>query len=53
MNLDEADLDSDCRSIDTSTIWTADVADLADDAELQAALADEDLDEADLSDGRR
>ena len=48
VNLDEADLDSDA-DLDNFDDLDADDADLTDDAELQAALADEDLDEADLS----
>src|SRR6516162_6321781 len=48
VDLDEADLDSDA-DIDDFDDLDADAADLADDAELQAALAEEDLDEADLS----
>ncbi len=48
VNLDEADLDSDA-DLDNFDDLDADVADLADDAELQAALADEDLDEAVLT----
>jgi RNA polymerase primary sigma factor len=46
VDLDEADLDSDASLDDID----ADVADLTDDAELEAALADEDLDEAALGD---
>ena len=49
VDLDEADLDSDA-SLDNFDDLDADDADLTDDAELQAALADEDLDEAALSD---
>ena len=45
VDLDEADLDSEADFDDLD----ADAADLADDAELQAALADEDLDVGDLS----
>jgi len=48
VDLDEVDLDSDA-DIDDFDDLDADAADLADDAELQAALAEEDLDEADLS----
>jgi hypothetical protein len=46
VDLDEADLDSDASLDDID----ADVADLTEDAELEAALADEDLDEAALGD---
>ncbi|HYX61207.1 MAG TPA: sigma-70 factor domain-containing protein, partial [Streptosporangiaceae bacterium] len=46
VDLDEADLDSDASLDDID----ADVADLTDDPELEAALADEDLDEAALGD---
>jgi RNA polymerase primary sigma factor len=46
VDLDEADLDSDASLDDID----ADVADLTEDAELEAALADEDLDEAALAD---
>ncbi|HEX3193777.1 MAG TPA: sigma-70 factor domain-containing protein, partial [Streptosporangiaceae bacterium] len=46
VDLDEADLDSDASLDDID----ADVADLTDEAELEAALADEDLDEAALGD---
>ena len=49
VDLDEADLDSDA-GLDNFDDIDADDADLTDDAELQAALADEDLDEAALSD---
>lgn len=49
VDLDEADLDSD-SGLDNFDDLDADAADLTDDAELQAALADEDLDEADLGD---
>ena len=49
VDLDEADLDSDA-GLDNFDDIDADDADLADDAELQAALADEDLDEAALGD---
>ena len=45
VDLDEADLDSEADFDDLD----ADAADLTDDAELQAALADEDLDVGDLS----
>jgi RNA polymerase primary sigma factor len=48
VNLDEADIDSDA-DIDNFDDLDADAAELADDAELQAVLADEDLDEAVLS----
>ena len=48
VNLDEADLDSEAE-LDNFDDLDADDADLTDDAELQAALADEDLEEADLS----
>ena len=48
VNLDEADIDSDA-DIDNFDDLDADDAELPDDAELQAALADADLDEADLS----
>ena len=46
VDLDEADLDSDASLDDID----ADAADLTDDAELEAALADEDLDVAALGD---
>ena len=46
VDLDEADLDSDASLDDLD----ADAADLTDDAELEAALADEDLDVAALGD---
>src|SRR5215471_6357643 len=46
VDLDEADLDSEADFDDLD----ADDADLAEDAELQAALAEEELDEADLGD---
>ena len=46
VDLDEADLDSEA-DLDNFDDLDADDADLTDDAELQAALADEDLDEAD------
>ena len=49
VNLDEADLDSEA-GLDNFDDIDADDADLTDDAVLQAALADEDLDEAALSD---
>ncbi len=49
VDLDEADLDSDAGLDNFDDIDVAD-ADLTDDAELQAALADEDLDEAALGD---
>ena len=49
VDLDEADLDSEA-GLDNFDDIDADDADLTDDAELQAALADEDLDEAVLSD---
>jgi RNA polymerase primary sigma factor len=49
VDLDEADLDSDA-GLDNFDDIDADEVDLADDAELQAALADEDLDEAALGD---
>jgi RNA polymerase primary sigma factor len=49
VDLDEADLDSEV-GLDNFDDIDADDADLTDDAELQAALADEDLDEAALSD---
>jgi RNA polymerase primary sigma factor len=49
VDLDEADLDSE-SGLDNFDDIDADDADLTDDAELQAALADEDLDEAALSD---
>jgi RNA polymerase primary sigma factor len=49
VDLDEADLDSEA-GLDNFDDIDADDADLTDDAELQAALADEDLDEAALSD---
>jgi RNA polymerase primary sigma factor len=48
VDLDEADLDSDA-DLDNFDDLDADEAELTDDAELQAALADEDLEEADLS----
>jgi len=47
VDLDEADLDSDAGP---DTFDDPDDADLTDDAELQAALADEDLDETALGD---
>jgi RNA polymerase primary sigma factor len=49
VDLDEADLDSEA-GLDNFDDIDADDADLTDDAELQAALAGEDLDEAALSD---
>jgi len=49
VDLDEADLDSDA-GLDNFDDIDADDADLADDAELQAVLADEDLDVAALGD---
>jgi RNA polymerase primary sigma factor len=49
VDLDEADLDSEA-GLDNFDDIDADDADLTDDAELQAALADEDLDVAALSD---
>ena len=49
VDLDEADLDSEA-GLDNFDDIDADDADLTDDAELQAALADEDLDEAALGD---
>ena len=49
VDLDEADLDSEA-GLDNFDDIDADDADLTDDAELQAALADEDLDEAVLGD---
>jgi RNA polymerase primary sigma factor len=49
VNLDEADLDSEAE-LDNFDDLDADDADLTDDAVLQAALAAEDLEEADLSD---
>jgi len=49
VDLDEADLDSDA-GLDNFDDIDADDADLTDDAELHAALADEDLDEAALAD---
>ena len=49
VDLDEVDLDSDA-GLDNFDDIDADDVDLADDAELQAALADEDLDEAALGD---
>ena len=49
VNLDEADLDSDA-GLDNFDDIDADDADLTEDAELQAALADEDLDVAALGD---
>ena len=48
VNLDEADLDSDA-DLDNFDDLDADAADLTEDAELQAALAGEDLDGTDLS----
>ena len=49
MDLDEADLDADAE-LENFDDLDADDADLADEVDLQVALADEDLDEADLGD---
>ncbi len=49
VDLDEADLDTDA-DIASFDDLDADAADLADDADLQAALVGEDLDETDLAD---
>ena len=49
MDLDEADLESDAE-LENFDDLDADDADLVDEVDLQVALADEDLDEPDLSD---